>query len=250
MGCGISKKNLPADDDEQEFQLFLWRRFTKEALGLSLVDEADGTLSVEGISKRGLVSDFMRANPEEVEKRVHVGYTIAAVNDVSGECQAMRQELDDNIVVQLTVRRTAICHSFRTPVTEIAHSVQGVAQSAPAGATKAAATSVETSDFKQTEDIREVPTSRGNGLPCGPAAPEVPAQPQKGSILPDVVAEAVLAATTPLPPGFVEQMLDVLSDGKAETLFKYRLPNGDVIDLTDGNIGLFREKLAKRQCSS
>eukprot|EP00929_Paragymnodinium_shiwhaense_P072499 TRINITY_DN36799_c0_g1_i1.p1 TRINITY_DN36799_c0_g1~~TRINITY_DN36799_c0_g1_i1.p1 ORF type:complete len:287 (+),score=49.58 TRINITY_DN36799_c0_g1_i1:77-862(+) len=113
MGCGTSKKHLPCEKEVNveegelatgsEFTLTLWRRPSKEKVGLSVTNEVDGTLRVEGIKDDGLVADFMKANANEIDHHIEVGHTIVAVNDVSGDCEAMKREFDEKIVV-LTVK--------------------------------------------------------------------------------------------------------------------------------------------------
>eukprot|EP00929_Paragymnodinium_shiwhaense_P051881 TRINITY_DN26040_c0_g1_i1.p1 TRINITY_DN26040_c0_g1~~TRINITY_DN26040_c0_g1_i1.p1 ORF type:complete len:221 (-),score=46.86 TRINITY_DN26040_c0_g1_i1:1062-1724(-) len=115
MGCGTSKRHLPREDEDDvsgqfEFKVILWKCGPDDTLGLSLTDKDDKSLGVDGIRPDGLVAHFFQVNPEMSDKRILEGYTIVGVNDVSLDCAAMRKELDDKILVELTVRRTTACH--------------------------------------------------------------------------------------------------------------------------------------------
>eukprot|EP00929_Paragymnodinium_shiwhaense_P013959 TRINITY_DN121814_c0_g1_i1.p1 TRINITY_DN121814_c0_g1~~TRINITY_DN121814_c0_g1_i1.p1 ORF type:complete len:384 (+),score=28.11 TRINITY_DN121814_c0_g1_i1:41-1153(+) len=121
MGCGTSRIQLrrsrPSGKDE--YKLILWKTSPDESLGLSLLDADDGAMQIAVIKPDGLVAHFIRTNPDMVEKHMQVGYTIVAVNDVVGDCAAMRNELEEKILVELRVARTTVCLTSSTPVMEI-----------------------------------------------------------------------------------------------------------------------------------
>eukprot|EP00929_Paragymnodinium_shiwhaense_P080047 TRINITY_DN41725_c0_g1_i2.p1 TRINITY_DN41725_c0_g1~~TRINITY_DN41725_c0_g1_i2.p1 ORF type:complete len:329 (+),score=41.60 TRINITY_DN41725_c0_g1_i2:73-1059(+) len=114
MGCGAGKHSRRPEAAEEEspdavdeFQLTLQRRSKADSLGLLVVDEVDevdATLRIEAVRREGLVSAFMRANANELDLHFKVGYRIVAVNGVCGDCEAMRNELEEQVVV-LTVQR-------------------------------------------------------------------------------------------------------------------------------------------------
>eukprot|EP00929_Paragymnodinium_shiwhaense_P086260 TRINITY_DN46787_c0_g1_i1.p1 TRINITY_DN46787_c0_g1~~TRINITY_DN46787_c0_g1_i1.p1 ORF type:complete len:139 (+),score=23.90 TRINITY_DN46787_c0_g1_i1:104-520(+) len=122
MGCGSSQRCRPRDDEvckgstqeldrqtspgdesEASVTVTLWRRPSKERVGLRVSDQGDGTLRVDGIQEDGMVSDFMRANSHDTDLHLKVGHKIVAVNEVTGDCEAMKQEFEAKIV-SLTFR--------------------------------------------------------------------------------------------------------------------------------------------------
>eukprot|EP00929_Paragymnodinium_shiwhaense_P050384 TRINITY_DN25360_c0_g1_i1.p1 TRINITY_DN25360_c0_g1~~TRINITY_DN25360_c0_g1_i1.p1 ORF type:complete len:280 (-),score=52.60 TRINITY_DN25360_c0_g1_i1:347-1093(-) len=115
MGCGGSNiKKLPPKDDESArristvFRLTVQKRSSRQSLGLAVTEEVDGSLRVNAISRRGLVADLMAATAGDAAQHIRVGYKIVAVNDVSGDCAAMKQEMEEKVVVLSVQRRTAL----------------------------------------------------------------------------------------------------------------------------------------------
>eukprot|EP00929_Paragymnodinium_shiwhaense_P031108 TRINITY_DN17510_c0_g1_i2.p1 TRINITY_DN17510_c0_g1~~TRINITY_DN17510_c0_g1_i2.p1 ORF type:complete len:210 (+),score=40.48 TRINITY_DN17510_c0_g1_i2:145-774(+) len=111
MGCRASRyqvKKLREEEDVQppsEFTLTLVKLSPQQSVGLGVVSEDGGTLRIEAVHAGGAVSAFMKSNADEVDSHVKVGYTILAVNDVMGDCEAMIQQFSAKVVV-LTIQRT------------------------------------------------------------------------------------------------------------------------------------------------
>eukprot|EP00929_Paragymnodinium_shiwhaense_P054078 TRINITY_DN27101_c0_g1_i1.p1 TRINITY_DN27101_c0_g1~~TRINITY_DN27101_c0_g1_i1.p1 ORF type:complete len:269 (-),score=41.89 TRINITY_DN27101_c0_g1_i1:456-1262(-) len=96
------------EEENDEFQLTLHKRLDSviRPLGLEVLEDEDDTLLIETVNTEGMVASFLRSNPEELDVHIREGYSILAVNNVSGDTEAMKLEMEAPVVT-LKVRRTS-----------------------------------------------------------------------------------------------------------------------------------------------
>jgi len=213
MGCGGSKKAAaaPAEAPVADYKISLERSTDADALGMTVVSDGNGAFKISALKEEGLVPTYNKAPETTPETQVKAGDLILAVNDVFGNLDEMKKQLQQKTVALSLKRQPAAeaapaAAAEEAPASAPAESGEGVAatagdaeQAPPAADGEPAADAAAATTEAAAEEKAAAPDA---GEAAGATATDAAAAEAVASTE-EAEGSAAPATTTPIQP--VEQ---------------------------------------------